>query len=1108
MKNHLLRAGFLTLAASFPFALFGEVLLNESFSSPDALKHWENRTIGKIADGALEVTVPDNLPKNASYGVLYPIASGKIAGKRVTISADLKRDLQIPFQKWQGGKFMLTYQTGKTTEYPSVYIAPGKFDWKKHSLTVDIPADVSNARLMIGVQAGRGTIWCRHLKIETGDSILDLTKSMNMGFADKAAGDGKGGWSDQGPDNDASKFKFKGRKTFAGIPFLVVDPGRNGGRSVLSFKSAKFPGGIAEASTDLSKTETVGKYLYLLHTLTHGQDKLNPVGTIEVVGENGKKQTIKVLDGCDVANWWMPKGRKNAIPAAYWQNTSGGQVGLYASKFSLDPALGKIRSISFKAAEKAIPVWIVVGATISDNNYKTEEKKKFVQKADAVWKVLPTPARGGVIEGSALDLSFLNEPVPVGAHGRVIINKDGKYAFEKQPGKPIRFFSTAEGTSTFWNMWKQKSQLGTKADIQAFAKQLRLQGYNMVRLHFLDAVLMSKAKNNLEFNPTMQDQLDYLVYELKKNGVYINWDVMSSRIGYESGDPWGPEYNKYIREHDKRNFKTQIYYDNRVRENWYRGAEKILNHVNPYTKTRWKDDPVLAIAIGFNEQEFAFTMAKNFDAFLPLWKAFLQKKYKTPEALNKAWGNPGITSFEAVKPFTAVEYQSATPKGRDAAEFATQQETNLGNWYRDSLRKLGFKGPVTNYNMGKSFRDLIVRKNFDYIAMNSYHAHPSAFWQPGSVINQGSSINDAGNVIRGFLSMVQSGKPFHITEHGHVFWNRYRYEQSFITGAYSAFQDIDGLTGFGSQVSTQPYSLIMPFLIKHDPVAKAQEFLTALMFLRRDVSPAKNKVRMQIFSDEILHSNASFDGPHSGQTRMLLTTGYRVDCDSKVKPSENEVLVGRSGGSKLKLHGWYTNVMESSERVFDPDTMFASLKEKKLLPANNRSSFAKEIYESSTGELFMDCNKNFMSVNTPRLQGICGEAGTTAALRDFEVKKMSVRGNLALTSVDGMKPVSEASRLVLVIATNALNSDMEFEDDQRSVILKTGKAPVLLETGKFTVSFRNKNASGMKAYALGLDGKRIAELPLKKSGERIEFSVDTAAVPNGPSLYFEFTNGK
>ena len=153
----------------------------------------------------------------------------------------------------------------------------------------------------------------------------------------------------------------------------------------------------------------------------------------------------------------------------------------------------------------------------------------------------------------------------------------------------------------------------------------------------------------------------------------------------------------------------------------------------------------------------------------------------------------------------------------------------------------------------------------------------------------------------------------------------------------------------------------------------------------------------------------------------------------------------------------------------------------------------------------MDIPRNYMQIDTPRLQGVCAEAGTKAKLRDFEVRNMTTRGNVALISIDGTRPIRDAKRLLLVLATNALNSNMLFEDKEMRFMLKGGKMPILLQTGRFEVAFRNGSAAKMKAYALRMNGERLAELPLKRNGNELVLSVDTAALPAGPAIYYELT---
>ena len=52
---------------------------------------------------------------------------------------------------------------------------------------------------------------------------VDLAKLVNREFSDAKAGDGVGGWTDQGPDCDLAKFPT-GKQTFKGVPFNILSP--------------------------------------------------------------------------------------------------------------------------------------------------------------------------------------------------------------------------------------------------------------------------------------------------------------------------------------------------------------------------------------------------------------------------------------------------------------------------------------------------------------------------------------------------------------------------------------------------------------------------------------------------------------------------------------------------------------------------------------------------------------------------------------------------------------------------------------------------------------------------------------------------------------------
>jgi len=77
---------------------------------------------------------------------------------------------------------------------------------------------------------------------------LNLTKAVNRGLVDDAAGNGKGGWTDEGPARGLDNFPV-GKTSFNEVPFLIADPAKTGGNSLVALKGhswAKLPAKSAE----------------------------------------------------------------------------------------------------------------------------------------------------------------------------------------------------------------------------------------------------------------------------------------------------------------------------------------------------------------------------------------------------------------------------------------------------------------------------------------------------------------------------------------------------------------------------------------------------------------------------------------------------------------------------------------------------------------------------------------------------------------------------------------------------------------------------------------------------------------------------------------------
>jgi hypothetical protein len=103
--------------------------------------------------------------------------------------------------------------------------------------------------------------------------------------------------------------------------------------------------------------------------------------------------------------------------------------------------------------------------------------------------------------------------------------------------------------------------------------------------------------------------------------------------------------------------------------------------------------------------------------------------------------------------------------------------------------------------------------------------------------------------------------------------------------------------------------------------------------------------------------------------------------------------------------------------------------------------------------------------------------------------------------VDG-KELKESARIVLVCATRMANHGQKMQADDETLI-DLGWAPSLMQTCKFTAELQNSNSAKLRCYALRLDGERSREIPLKKSGNTVEISIDTVTLGKELTPFFE-----
>lgn len=244
------------------------------------------------------------------------------------------------------------------------------------------------------------------------------------------------------------------------------------------------------------------------------------------------------------------------------------------------------------------------------------------------------------VPGTATDVSFLNTR-PAGKNGRIVAK--GGHFVEGGTGKRIRFLGTnfAAGAA-----------FPSHQDAEKVAARIAKLGINIVRMHHMDniswgpgqSIWDAKYKDHQHIDPAQLDKLDYLISQLKKNGVYVNLNLHVSRqFTPEDGFPASvndiqTSFDKRVDEYDRRMIQLQKNY-----------ARDLLTHVNPYTKLSYAADPCVAVVEINNENSLVGDPWASLGAGLSdlpepfrgelvgFWNDWLLKKYKTNSALQAAW---------------------------------------------------------------------------------------------------------------------------------------------------------------------------------------------------------------------------------------------------------------------------------------------------------------------------------------------------------------------------------------------------------------------------------------------------------------------------------------
>ncbi len=349
---------------------------------------------------------PDKmLPQGVGY---WSPCLGAASGAKVTISLKMRGKGLVSTDKGSPAVWLqFTNETGQNRTRSFLAgkddagkmhreeLTKGDYDWTDVTETITAPEGAARMSLFFGIGPCKGKVDFDDIEIHTASEaatvapeilhprlplerikqtvFVDLSKVANRGLADEVDNDGKGGWSDQGPNADMREFKT-GHRDLGGVNFNVLpEPKPNGPASgcIVVLRSEN------RAKGDLPEKVTipVGKKLdtlFFLHSAAWCPTGGNEAFRYVIHYKDGKDVTLPVT-GNNLADWTadpvarfpLEEGTFSTV-ADTVKNPQFRQGSVYRMEWSSPRERRgvEIESIEFIGAGKAVPILLAITGVV------------------------------------------------------------------------------------------------------------------------------------------------------------------------------------------------------------------------------------------------------------------------------------------------------------------------------------------------------------------------------------------------------------------------------------------------------------------------------------------------------------------------------------------------------------------------------------------------------------------------------------------------------------------------------------------------------------------------------------------------------------------------
>ncbi len=862
---------------------------------------------------------------------------------------------------------------------------------------------------------------------------VTLAGTANRSFADEVANDGKGGWTDQGPGNDMRVFDVR-EVNYRDLRFSIVDEKKTGKPGAIVVAGTVRNMAPAEITLPLPADLNV-RGLSLLHA--SGWVETNQIGEVIVRYADTGTQTIPVRGGVDLGNWWVGGDFSNGKVAWSSRNPMR-NVGLYASSFELGGS--RPVSLTFRIVNPEA-IWMIAGVTLTERPVLLPQHvaRPIVAEANEQWRPIKYERR--VTPGSPLGFTAIATPhKPAGKFGYPVITEAGTIAFENAPDRRLRL----NGVNLC-----ESALLLSNEDAGKLAVFLAAQGINAVRLHHHDNGLVDpNAADSTTINLKTLDRLEYLIARLKEQGIYLTFDVYTSRK-LKPGDKLEvfERYPDYLST-GHTGAKNAFQFCDDAFENWKTFARNWLTHRNPYTGLTLAEDPAVILVNLSNED----TIGNGWNHT----PGSISQRFLADEYAKYRAGKPGLNP-------------SATPGNPDFMRFIYTQARKRSVEMMEFLRKeLGARFLMTSANNGGDLASTWLRDVYDVVDDHIYQDHPmfpERAWGLPMAFSQSCVIAGHGWVPLNLLRGRIYGKPFYITEFDFCSPNIHRNEEGPLMGAYCALNDLDGFFRFNfSSTSwrlTNQQKRIVVFESCYDPVKQLSDRIAAALFLRGDVAPSPVKVGYTI-------PRSLFDRQQDYGYPALKTSG----------------LINQIGV------------------MFDDRPVPGVMDHRKITDRTAAELYQRyqdhKVADSVTGQIRLTPEKKTLQISTPRSAVVTLPEQGSVVDGTLKVTQSDTFQTFAAISLDG-KPLAESDSIIVLQSTDMETTGVRFSDQDRRRVEATGEGPLLMRRG--TAKLALPVGGERRVTAVDFQGDPLGEVPAVLENGELVFRADNCQFLDGVAGY-------